>query len=89
MQNRLDDLLARDVVPQWFEGIAVVQLVCRQLRTQGLETSSFPGAADILIAPGGSVTDYRTIRRRTLLKPRRTCSGSCWATTFLCACGSP
>ena len=34
MQNqfRLDDLLARDVVPQWFEGVAVVQLVCRQLR---------------------------------------------------------
>ena len=35
MFNRLDDLLARDVVPQWFEGVAVIQLVCRQLRPPG------------------------------------------------------
>ena len=56
MFNRLDDLLARDVVPQWFEGVAVIQLVCRQLRTQEPETFGFPAPADILIAPGGSVT---------------------------------
>jgi len=57
MQNqfRLDDLLARDVVPQWFEGIAIVQLVCRQLRAEGRE-SGFPRPEDILIAPGGSIT---------------------------------
>jgi hypothetical protein len=58
MQNqfRLDDLLARDVVPQWFEGVAVVQLICRQLRAEPREASGFPGPEDILIAPGGSVT---------------------------------
>lgn len=56
MQNqfRLDDLLARDVVPQWFEGVAIVQLVCRELRAAGRE-SAFPNACDILIAAGGSV----------------------------------
>jgi hypothetical protein len=57
MQNlfRLDELLARDVVPQWFEGVAIVQLVCRQLRAQGRE-SAFPHPQGILIAIGGSVT---------------------------------
>ena len=57
MQNqfRLDDLLARDVVAQWFEGVAVVQLICRQLRGQ-LENSGFPRPEHILIATGGSVT---------------------------------
>jgi outer membrane biosynthesis protein TonB len=56
MQNhlRLDDLLARDVAPLWFEGVAVVQLICRQLRAQD-GVSGFPRAADILIGPGGSV----------------------------------
>jgi len=58
MQNqfRLDDLLARDVVPQWFEGVAVVQLVCRQLRVEGGAASGFPHPENILIAPGGCVT---------------------------------
>jgi len=58
MQNqfRLDDLLARDVVPQWFEGVAVVQLICRQLHGQGLANSRFPRPEQILIATGGSVT---------------------------------
>jgi hypothetical protein len=58
MQNqfRLDDLLARDVVPQWFEGVAIVQLICRQRRGQGHENSGFPGPEHILVAVGGSVT---------------------------------
>jgi hypothetical protein len=58
MQNqfRLDDLLARDVVPQWFEGVAVVQLICRQLRGQGLGNSGFPRPEHIFVAVGGSVT---------------------------------
>ncbi len=57
MQNhlRLDDLLARDLTPQWFEGVAVVQLLCRQLRARGADASGFPRAADILIGPGGSI----------------------------------
>jgi hypothetical protein len=58
MQNqfRLDDLLARDVVPQWFEGVAIVQLICRQLHGQGLENTGFPRPEHILIAIGGAVT---------------------------------
>lgn len=57
MQNqfRLDNLLARDVVPQWFEGIAIVQSVWRQLQAEGRE-SDFPSPENILIAPGGFVT---------------------------------
>ncbi len=58
MQNqcRLEDLLARDVVAQWFEGVAVVQLVCRELRGPRCKTAGFPRPEDILIAPGGLVT---------------------------------
>jgi outer membrane biosynthesis protein TonB len=58
MQNhiRLDDLLARDVAACWFEGVAVVQLVCRQLLAPGASGSGFPRSADILVGPGGSIT---------------------------------
>lgn len=58
MQNhiRLDDLLARDVGARWFEGVAVVQLVCRQLLAQGAGSSGFPRSGEILIGPGGSIT---------------------------------
>jgi hypothetical protein len=58
MQNqfRLADLLARDIVAQWFEGVAVIQLVCRHLRAPGCKTAGFPGAENILIATGGLVT---------------------------------
>jgi hypothetical protein len=61
MQNhiRLDDLLARDEGARWFEGVAVVQLVCRQLLAQPAGSSGFPRAADILIGPGGSVSVAR------------------------------
>jgi hypothetical protein len=57
MQNqfRLDNLLARDVGPEWFEGVAIVQLVCRQLRAEGRE-SAFPHPENILIGVGGSIT---------------------------------
>lgn len=57
MQNyiRLDDLLARDVTASWYEGVAVVQLVCRQLLEPGSKSSGFPGSTDILVGPGGLV----------------------------------
>jgi hypothetical protein len=57
MQNyiRLDDLLARDVTASWYEGVAVVQLVCRQLLAPGSKSSGFPGSTDILVGPGGLV----------------------------------
>jgi hypothetical protein len=56
---RLDDLLARDVGARWFEGVAVVQLVCRQLLAQPSRSSGFPRSADILIGPGGSISVAR------------------------------
>jgi hypothetical protein len=54
-QLRLDDLLARDVAVEWFEGVAVLQLTCRALRGQDRSGSGFPGAADILVGPGGTI----------------------------------
>jgi hypothetical protein len=57
MQNhiRLDDVLARDVAPRWFEGVAVIQLLVRQLLGSGWDGASFPRAVDVLIGPGGSL----------------------------------
>ena len=57
MQNyiRLHDLLARDVTASWYEGVAVVQLVCRQLLAPGSKSSGFPASTDILVGPGGLV----------------------------------
>jgi hypothetical protein len=57
MQNhiRLDDVLARDVAPRWFEGVAVIQLLARQLLGSGWNGASFPRAVDVLIGPGGSL----------------------------------
>jgi outer membrane biosynthesis protein TonB len=52
---RLDDVLARDVAVQWFEGVAIVQSTCRALRAQDGNGSGFPSAADILVGPGGSI----------------------------------
>ena len=52
---RLDDLLARDVAVEWFEGVAVLRLTCRALRAQSGSGSGFPSAADILVGPGGSI----------------------------------
>jgi outer membrane biosynthesis protein TonB len=54
-QIRLDDVLGRATDVQWFEGIAVVQLICRTWRARGMSDSSFPGAADVILGPGGSV----------------------------------
>jgi hypothetical protein len=52
---RLDDLLARDVAVEWFEGVAILQLTCRALRAQDGGGAGFPTAADILVGPGGSI----------------------------------
>jgi hypothetical protein len=52
---RLDELLARDTSPRWFEGIAIVQAVCRQLLEQESSPSGFPAAGDILLGASGSV----------------------------------
>ena len=51
---RLDDLLARDVSPQWFEGVALVQELCRQLAAASGSDDAFPGASQITLASDGA-----------------------------------
>ena len=55
-QIRLDDLLARDVSVQWFEGVALVQALCRQLSARSGADGMFPGASQITLASDGTVT---------------------------------
>ena len=54
-QIRLDDVLARDTAVQWYEGVAILQLICRSWRAQGMDDSRFPNAGDVVLAPGGTV----------------------------------
>jgi hypothetical protein len=51
----LDELLARQVDVQWFEGVAVVQAICRQLLAKRASSEEFPGAAQIGIGADGAV----------------------------------
>jgi len=53
---RLDDLLLREVSVQWFEGVALVQELCRQLSTRSGTDEVFPGAAQISLSSDGTVT---------------------------------
>ena len=55
-QIRLDDLLARDVSVQWFEGVALVQALCRQLSARSGADGVFPGPSQITLASDGTVT---------------------------------
>ena len=55
-QIRLDDLLARDVSVQWFEGVALVQALCRQLAPRSGADDMFPGVSQITFASDGTVT---------------------------------
>jgi hypothetical protein len=52
-QIRLDDLLARDLDVQWFEGVALVQAVCRQVMAGG--AAGFPPASEIVLMSSGMV----------------------------------
>jgi hypothetical protein len=52
----LDDLLARDVSVQWFEGVALVQALCRQLSAASGSDGVFPGASQIRLLSDGTVT---------------------------------
>lgn len=54
-QIRLDDLLARDVGVQWFEGVALVQAVCRQLSVMSASQTQFPGASQLALGADGTV----------------------------------
>jgi hypothetical protein len=54
-QIRLNELLARQVDVQWYEGIAIVQAICRQLLARGVTNGEFPAATQIGISADGAV----------------------------------
>ena len=51
----LDDLMTRDVAVEWFESVALVQAVCKEIIEAGKEPDGFPTAADLLLQPDGSI----------------------------------
>ena len=54
-QLRVEDLLGRDLTVRWFEGVALIQAVCRdQLERHTADV--FPMAAEILLHLDGTVT---------------------------------
>jgi hypothetical protein len=54
-QIRLDELLARQVEVQWYEGVAIVQAICHQLLAQGGSGGEFPAATQIGLRTDGTV----------------------------------
>jgi hypothetical protein len=52
---RLDELLGRDLTIRWFEGVALIQAVCRQLVGHEGRDDAFPTAAEIVLAEDGTV----------------------------------
>jgi hypothetical protein len=54
-QVRLDELLARQVDVQWYEGVAIVQAICRQLLARGVSNGEFPVATQIGLGADGAV----------------------------------
>ena len=52
---QLDDLLGRDLTVQWFEGVAVVQEVCRQILAYGSAQSGFPSLAEVFLCAHGEI----------------------------------
>ena len=54
-QMRLEELLGREVTIRWFEGVALIQAVCRQLLAHEGHHDAFPTAAEILLAADGNV----------------------------------
>ena len=57
---RLDELLARQVDVQWFEGVAVVQAICRQLLAKRAVSDEFPGPTQIGLSADGAVWIFDT-----------------------------
>ena len=51
----LDDLMARDVAVEWFESVALIQVVCKQIIEEGGEPDGFPTAGDLLLKADGSI----------------------------------
>ena len=63
-QMRLEDLLGREVTIRWFEGVALIQAVCRQLLGARWRDSD--------VFPNGS---RKSCSRRTGPSPASTASG--------------
>jgi hypothetical protein len=59
---RLDDLLARNIAVEWFEGVALIQAACRLVRDRGDNADGFPTPADILLRADGEVSVLRVAR---------------------------
>ena len=53
---RLDDLLERNLAVQWFEGVAIVQQVCRQILGEFSWNGGFPAASEVLLATDGTIS---------------------------------
>ena len=51
----LDELMGRDVAVEWFESVALIQVVCKQIIEEGEEPDGFPAAADLLLKADGTV----------------------------------
>ena len=54
-QMRLEEMLGREMTIRWFEGVALIQAVCRQLLAHERHHDAFPTAAEILLAADGTV----------------------------------
>lgn len=51
----LDDLLGRNLTVQWFEGVAIVQGVCRQLLADASSERGFPSLAGVYVCANGGI----------------------------------
>ena len=51
----LEDLLGRNLNVQWFEGVAVVQGVCRQVLADGSAERGFPSLAEVFVCAHGAI----------------------------------
>jgi hypothetical protein len=65
-QVRLDELLARHVDVQWYEGVAIVQATCRQLLARGVANDEFPAATQIGIGADGAVQVLDTMSTKAV-----------------------
>ena len=88
-QIRLDDLLTRDVSVQWFEGVALIQALCRQLSPRSGADGMFPDPSQITLASDGAVTIGGAAATRAvpaaghllarMLSDEPRCASACWS----------
>jgi hypothetical protein len=66
-QIRLDELLARQVDVQWYEGVAIVQAICRQLLARGVSNGEFPVATQVGLSADGAVRVLATTSTKAVM----------------------